>query len=206
MQFAKDEIRKSILKAAREEFLEKGFRDASIRSITARAKTSKSNLYNYFADKDALFRAVSEPTLSAIEKGFAAVRARNRTGAGDAYSFEMQKQYIIAVMEYVYAHREDVELLLFCAAGSSLAEYRDTVLDGFTDVLADWLKITVPDKDISRFFIRCVAGFYLSSIEGLLIKEVPPHEAAGHFGEFMAFVHGGWSAVLGDAGKDYNNG
>ena len=140
MQFAKEEIRESILKAAREEFLEKGFRDASIRSITARAKTSKSNLYNYFSDKDALFCAVLEPTLSAIEGGLAAAMERNRTGAGEAYSFERQRGYIIIVMEYVYAHREDVKLLLFSAGGSSLAGYKDTVLDGFTDVLADWVK------------------------------------------------------------------
>jgi len=206
MQIAKEEIRKNILKAAREEFLKKGFQDASIRSITARAKTSKSNLYNYFADKDALFHAVLEPTLSGIERGLAAAMEQNRTRSGGAYSFAMQKQYIMAVMEYVYAHREDVELLLFCAAGSSLGGYKDTVLDGFTDVLVDWLKKAVPDKDISRFFIRCVAGFYLSTIEGLLIKDVSPQEAAGYFGEFMAFVYGGWSAVLGDAGKDYSNG
>jgi AcrR family transcriptional regulator len=206
MQFAKEEIRERLLKAAREEFLKKGFRDASIRSIAAKAKTSKSNLYNYFDDKDALFTAVLEPTLTAIEKGFVAVMERNRTRSGDAYSFGMQKEYIVAVMEYVYAHREDVELLLFCAAGSSLAGYRDTVLDGFADVLSDWLKKKAPDKRISRFFIRCVADFYLSAIEGLLVKDVSPRDAAGYFGEFMAFVYGGWSAVLEKAGKDENNG
>lgn len=206
MQFAKEEIRERLLKAAREEFRKKGFRDASIRSIAARAKTSKSNLYNYFDDKDALFSAVLEPTLSAIEKGFAAVMERNRTRPGDVYSFAMQKEYIVAVIEYVYAHREDVELLLFCAAGSSLEGYRDTILDGFSDVLSDWLKKEVPGKRISRFFIRCVADFYLSTIEGLLVKDVPPQDAAGYFGEFMAYVYGGWSAVLGDAGKDEHNG
>ena len=202
MQFAKEEIRENILKAAREEFLEKGFRDASIRSITAKAKTSKSNLYNYFNDKDALFRAVLKPTLSAIEKGFAAVRERNRTRPETAYSFAAQKEYIIVVMEYVYAHQEDVKLLLFCAGGSSLEGYRDTVLDGFTDVLDDWLRQAAPGKDISRFFIRCVAGFYLNAIEGMLTRGVSLQEAGAHFGEFMAFVYGGWSAVLGDAGKD----
>jgi AcrR family transcriptional regulator len=45
VQFAKDEIRQKIIDTAREEFLEKGFEKASIRTITARAKTAKSNLY-----------------------------------------------------------------------------------------------------------------------------------------------------------------
>jgi AcrR family transcriptional regulator len=51
MQFAKDEIRDRIIDAARAEFLEKGFERVSIRTITARARTAKSNLYNYFKDK-----------------------------------------------------------------------------------------------------------------------------------------------------------
>jgi AcrR family transcriptional regulator len=195
MQFAKEEIRQRIMEAARAEFMGKGFRDASIRSITAKARTSKSNLYNYFADKDALFRAVLDPVLTDIEKGLAAAMAFNAGKPSPGYSYDTQKEYIRIVMEYVYAHVDDIKLLLFQAGGSSLENYKDKVIEGFAGVLADWMKRSAP-RQVSRFFLRCVAGFYLNAIEGMLAGGVAPAQAAGHFDEFMAFVYGGWSAVL----------
>ncbi len=69
MQYEKEEIRRRILDAAKQEFLENGFEGASIRAIAAKAQTAKSNLYNYFKDKDALFCAVLEPTVLEIRNG-----------------------------------------------------------------------------------------------------------------------------------------
>ena len=44
MQYAKDQIRQRIIDVAREEFLDRGFEKASIRTITSKAKTAKRYL------------------------------------------------------------------------------------------------------------------------------------------------------------------
>lgn len=201
MQFAKQEIRKRIIDAAREEFLKNGFQNASIRTITAQAKTSKSNLYNYFADKDALFQAVVEPTLSAIRQGLSVAMARNVSASPETYTLESQGEYIRIVMEFVYRNIADVKLLLFHAAGSSLEGFRVEVLDAFTDVLVDWLAKAMPDRTVSRFFVRCVASFYLKSIEELLLNDIPGEQVGMHFHEIITFVYGGWHAVMQKAPK-----
>lgn len=50
--------RRLILKAALEEFSHLGFDGVSMDKIAAKAKVSKPTLYQYFGDKDALFKAV----------------------------------------------------------------------------------------------------------------------------------------------------
>lgn len=52
--------RAQIIDAAVAEFREKGFAGASMDRISARADVSKRTVYNHFASKDALFRAILE--------------------------------------------------------------------------------------------------------------------------------------------------
>ena len=51
-----DSARGKILEAAKAEFMEKGFADASMRTIAERAGVTTGMLYSRFADKDEIFR------------------------------------------------------------------------------------------------------------------------------------------------------
>lgn len=55
---AKDVRRQTILEIARTIFLEEGYAAASMSAIAARLGGSKGTLYNYFASKEELFKAV----------------------------------------------------------------------------------------------------------------------------------------------------
>ena len=61
MQFLKGDIQEGILKAAEEVFLEKGYKDASMREIASRAGVTVSNIYHYFTNKDEIFRTILKP-------------------------------------------------------------------------------------------------------------------------------------------------
>ena len=54
-------------RAIKEEFLEKGFDDASIRSIGARAGMTSAGLYRHYIDKEAMFNAMVEPLVESIK-------------------------------------------------------------------------------------------------------------------------------------------
>ncbi len=58
MQVKKDEMRDAILSAGLQLFLEKGYKDTSIRSICKEAGTTLGNFYNYFDSKQALFETL----------------------------------------------------------------------------------------------------------------------------------------------------
>ena len=67
-QVLKDELKQQILEAARQEFLEKGFTNASMRNIAARSGLSVGNLYRYFKNKDDLSDFIVNGVFSEINE------------------------------------------------------------------------------------------------------------------------------------------
>ena len=73
--------RAAILTAARAVFAELGYGGASVRDVIRRTELASGTFYNYFPDKEALFRAVLEETA-------ATVRARVQAARREAGSLE----------------------------------------------------------------------------------------------------------------------
>lgn len=194
-QFIKEEIKLRLLEAAREEFLDKGFEGASVRTITSKARTAKSNLYNYFKDKDELFCAVLEPTLLEILAGLEEAQQFGGHEGTRTYTLAAQRQVVDAVIGFIAQHEADVRLLLFSAQGSSLSNSRREVLDAFTDVMVGWARAVRPREKVSRPFVSTVCGFYLNVIEQLLLSGRPA-DWGKYMDEVVAFIYGGWKNVL----------
>lgn len=195
MQYAKDEIRQRIIDVAREEFLDKGFEKASIRTITSKAQTAKSNLYNYFKDKDDLFRAVLEPTMTEIRSGLEMAKQYNVPKETGDYTLSSQQLVIGVISKFVVQHTADVKLLLFKAQGSSLEGFKYEVLDAFTDNMYEWTRSIRTKKDVSRLFVRTVCSFYLNLIEQLFLVGTPA-DMAKFMNEISIFVYHGWKNVF----------
>lgn len=63
-------VSERILNCAKAEFLDKGYTDASLRSIAAAADTSTNSIYVRFGDKEGLFSAIVEPALNEMTERF----------------------------------------------------------------------------------------------------------------------------------------
>lgn len=66
MQTKKDEVKNSLLLSARQEFLEKGYDRASVRSIVKNAGTTIGNFYNYFESKEMVFLELTQPAYDGL--------------------------------------------------------------------------------------------------------------------------------------------
>jgi len=66
MQYLKEDVKERILKAAFQEFKDKGFLDASIRNITHNAGISTGSIYRYFNNKEQLFDTIIEPVYNKL--------------------------------------------------------------------------------------------------------------------------------------------
>jgi AcrR family transcriptional regulator len=63
-QLSREKVKNKIIAAAKEEFLEKGYKEASMRSIARKCMMTAGNLYRYFSSKEELnVQVVSEPML-----------------------------------------------------------------------------------------------------------------------------------------------
>lgn len=67
MQYLKKQVREKILAAAKDEFKEFGYSDASIRNISDNAEISLGNIYRYFANKEDLFLTIVNPFLDTVK-------------------------------------------------------------------------------------------------------------------------------------------
>ena len=108
----------SILNAGKKEFLAKGFRSASLRSIVKEAGVTTGAFYGYYKSKEDLFRAlVGEPAQT-----FLSVYHHAQDSFAELPPSEQPEHmgvesgaYIHWMVEYVCQHREPVKLL-FCGA------------------------------------------------------------------------------------------
>ena len=67
-QVLKEELRNRILTSAKKELLEKGVRDASMRSIAFNSGMTVGNLYRYFKSKDELIMFIVSPALEQLNE------------------------------------------------------------------------------------------------------------------------------------------
>ena len=68
------ETQKKILEIGKKEFLEKGFKDASLNQIVAEAGFTKGAFYGYYPDKTALFEDLVGETASELLTRFKAAQ------------------------------------------------------------------------------------------------------------------------------------
>lgn len=124
-----DELARQILFAAKTEFLEKGFRNASMRSIAAAVGATTGAIYRYYANKEALFDAlVAEPA----EEFFREYKEYSENFSNQ----ELNKQLttlpqlsdkpngeIEVLMKYIYEHYDAFKLIACCSVGTRYENY-----------------------------------------------------------------------------------
>ena len=105
----------AVLACAKEEFLDKGYQEASLRTIAQKAGTSTGSIYTRFGDKEGLFEAIVQPVVTGfmalvceIQETFHGFDSETQKQRVNEYSFsEMQRG-----LDYMYAHFDEFRLLL----------------------------------------------------------------------------------------------
>src|ERR1700754_4449643 len=77
----RDARRAEILSAARECFLERGFRATSMQELFASSGMSAGSVYSYFASKDELIVAIAEDNMREVLARFEALATRKAGGS-----------------------------------------------------------------------------------------------------------------------------
>ena len=124
MQVLKEDIRGRILTVARQQFERKGYSKTSMREIAELSGVGVGNIYNYFTNKDELFREVVRPVLCALE---AMLQEHHGIRGEDIMMMRSEKYLKSCIDEYVSLidkHRALMGILLFRAQGSSLERVR----------------------------------------------------------------------------------
>lgn len=196
--------RENILQAAKKEFLENGFQQASLRSIVKNAGVTTGAFYGYFQSKEALFRSLVEipaktclSKFSEAQKSFAALPpAEQLKQTGKA-----SEDCINWIVDYVYNHFDAFKLILCCAQGTEYQNYIDALVEieiESTHQFVSCLKnIGFESRQIDRQLEHILVNGLFSGFFEIVVHDMPKTKAVEYVRELREFYTAGWQKIMG---------
>ncbi len=190
-------------KAIKEEFLEKGFEAASIRSIGARAGMTSAGLYRHYTDKEAMFNAMVEPLISEIkawttnhtEKKYSLIDSDAANSDASAESF------IDLVREVILPRRDEFKLLMTCSSGTKYENFIHEYARDNQEELMDAIKFLkdkgYPTSDIDEEELHMLLSAYLTACFEPIIHDCDDARIEKYLNTIQDFFMPGWLKIMG---------
>ena len=192
-----------IQQAAIDEFLEKGFRGASLRQIVKHAGVTTGAFYGYFSSKEALFASIVEPHAQAIMANFMEAQLRFADLPKNEQPSHMgieSSSCIDWMVDYICEHRDPIKLLLSKAEGTSYENFVHNIVEveveytlKYMDVLRE-LGYTVPRLD--KTLCHIIASGMFGGIFEVVIHDIPKNQDMRDVGQLRTFYTAGWLALI----------
>jgi AcrR family transcriptional regulator len=118
-----------ILDSARAEFIDKGFNGVSVRDICKKAGVTTGAFYKRYVGKEELFHAVVGQTLEDLDKVVEQQASFDIANISDEELCDMcdlgsHEQETLQWLEFLYARRDDMFLLLACSGNSQYSNFQ----------------------------------------------------------------------------------
>lgn len=139
-------VSERILACAKEEFLEKGFSEASLRSIAAKADTTTGSIYSRYGGKEELFGEIVEPAAEYLIAMF--TRTQENFHAMDVEEQPKKMEGTVQngmheMLDYIYENFETFELLLDASYGTKFQHFVECLVEIETKDLTNFRKISI---------------------------------------------------------------
>lgn len=196
-------VTERLLEAAKDEFLEKGYECASLRTIAKRAESSKGAIYTRYPDKAALFTAVVEPVVvdlcAMLEHAFDSFGTLpSEVQQEAAYSYA--DEGIIGVIDYIYAHYDEFKILISRGEGETYAAFIHRLVDLDMDTTRRFIETTGNDAissgRLTTELMHMLSNAWYSGIFEIVAHDMPKEEAKTHIERLCRFYRAGWETIF----------
>jgi len=201
MRLPNDEIRKNILREAREAFKSKGFLKASMRDIAREVGISTGNIYNYFKGKDELFSAVVQPVTHSFHVMLEQHHGLECSSIYDMLTEEYLRHTTDEYLNLIHRHRTLLGILFFKAQGSSLEHFKEEFTDKATAQVKLWI-----DKEkamhggmnaaVTDFFLHLNTVWMFSFFEEIIMHDIRGEALGQAVSEYIKFEIYGWKYMF----------
>lgn len=201
-----DELAARILEAAKTEFLEKGYRQASVRSIASSVGVTTGALYRYYASKEALF--------DALVSGAADDLYRRYRQYSEAYSARELDEQLTRLPEiahdtnggmgdfqrYVYENYDAFKLIACCSDGTKYEDYVERLIEVETKSSISLVQLMQKEgrlgADVDDTMIHIIASLMFTGIFEIIAHDEPVEAAIKHIVTLQDFYTAGWYKIL----------
>ena len=198
----KEGVYEKIIDCAKKEFLEKGFKDASLRVIAKNAQTSTSSIYTRFKDKEGLFDAIVQPVVSEFENYFCnqhEIFHEIDATKQDALKYDFTSECYDDMIDYIYDHFDEFTLLLKCSYGTKAADFIERLVDvevAYTIKFIEAIGNDAIEKGrANRSFLHVVTKSYFTSVFEIVFQSMKKEEATHYIQRLRNFYSAGYETI-----------
>ncbi len=190
-------------KAIMEEFLEKGYEGASIRSIGARAGMTSAGLYRHYADKEAMFDAMVQPLVDEMKRWL-----KNHTNKKyDIVEGDLSQENIFGesfvdlIRDVILPRRDEFILLMTCSGGTKYENFIHDLTEEnqkeFLDALKYLKKKGYPVKVVTEEELHMLLSAYLTACFEPIIHDYDEASIEKYLSIIQEFFMPGWMRIMG---------
>lgn len=184
-----------VIVCAKKEFLEKGFKDASLREIARAADTSTGSIYTRFGDKEGLFREIVAPVAEEMKKRFLEVQEQFHQMEEEKQEEAMPEYTIneqMDILDYIYEYFDEFRMLLDAAYGTEYQHFLDELVQIEVDYTFKYMEVigceSVKSGVITEGFMHMVATAYLNGMFEV-VRHNMSREKAVHYIKMLQRYH-----------------
>ena len=198
----KTQSHERIIEAAKKEFMEYGFADASLRRIAAEAGIQVGGLYKHFSSKEEMFSSLVEPAIDGLMKCFHGTKEEyfEDIGKGEAESIWKDQTETVRFMEYIYDHFDEFKLIVCRSQGTKYENFTHDIAKLQEKVTLRYMNelkksgFTVNDVDEKEFHLLVTAS--VEAILQTVIHDFTRDEAMHYAHTLEKFYLPGWKSLF----------
>lgn len=192
-----------IQQAAIEEFLEKGFLEASLRQIVKHAGVTTGAFYGYFSSKQALFASIVEPHAARMMSKYVDAHISFSALPEEKQPEHMGVEsgsYIHWLVNYICENRNPVKLLICRAEGTGYENFVHSMVEIEVESTFKYMETlrrlgkNIPELDQSLCHI--IASGMLGGIFEIVIHDIPREQAMRDVEQLREFYTAGWLKLM----------
>lgn len=197
------DTQRRILEVGKREFLEKGFKDASLRSIVKEAGFTQGAFYGYYNSKEALFDALVSPAADELIAQFKqAQQAHYELIPEDKaeQSRDLSTSYLNYFINYIYDNFDAFKLVICCSEGTGYANYVHELVELEVEQTEDYYEqlrqLGKLEGTVSRNLHHMITSAYFTAVFETVAHDMTREQAIGYVNELAVFFNCGWNGLL----------
>lgn len=192
-----------ILEIGKKEFLDKGFKEASLNEIVEKAGFTKGAFYGYYPTKESLFDSLVFEVINEFNEKFKKAKddhfnliLQNKVSR----TINLSTDYLKYFVNYIYDHFDVFKLILCCSNGTKYNNYiHDLVVQDiiWTEEFFKILKAKNKIRgNISKELHHMIISAYFTAAFETVVHDMKREEAIKYIEELATFFNAGWKSLI----------
>ena len=202
VSFSSQLTKERILECATQEFLEKGFSDASIREIATRARVTTGAIYNHFGSKDNLFNQIVKKTADNLMKLFIETHeiSRKQNMMYTSKKKDVEKNFDNTtgiILAYFYDNWVNIKLIFKCSKGSKYETLYEEMIEIEEENTIAMISAQGIELDKTMLFlIHVLSSASIQQLIEVVIHDLTREDAFDYMMKIEKFYTGGIEKLL----------